>query len=425
MGEAAVLESPRVRNLREALAAGQDEALAGFWTELRREGAPLVEPVEGNEHEFLVTFVWRGDSATDHVLLNGGFTRGNIWDNALARLLDTDLWYRTYRLAGDLRTGYEFSPNNPLRSWDEIDGWEAWSRHMVEYWLPDPFNPKTFCFPPDEERPGPVFERPRSYIELPAAPPQPYVHTRPDVPHGKVALTRFHSALLDNDRRVWVYTPPGYRSDAAPYPLVLLFDGWAVIHSAPATFDNLLAEGRMPAVVAVLVDFANNDRDKELCCYPPFADLVAQELVPWAREHYHIAADPAQSLVGGVSLGGLAATYTAWRHPEVFGNVLSQSGSYWWAPQGEVQEWLARQVATSEKRALRFYLDAGRLEDKPDTAYDPNPTQVTVNRHMRDVLQAKGHEVHYAEYPGGHEFLAIQGTLADGLMALLGPARTG
>jgi len=34
----------------------------------------------------------------------------------------------------------------------------------------------------------------------------------------------------------------------------------------------------------------------------------------------------------GSSPGGLAATYAAYRHPEMFGNVLSQSGSYWWTP---------------------------------------------------------------------------------------------
>jgi enterochelin esterase-like enzyme len=36
--------------------------------------------------------------------------------------------------------------------------------------------------------------------------------------------------------------------------------------------------------------------------------------------------------VAGSSFGGLAAAYTALTMPERFGNVLSQSGSYWWWP---------------------------------------------------------------------------------------------
>jgi enterochelin esterase-like enzyme len=43
---------------------------------------------------------------------------------------------------------------------------------------------------------------------------------------------------------------------------------------------------------------------------------------------------------------------------------------------------------------------------------------------MRTVLQAKGYSVHYAEYGGGHDWICWQGTLADGLMTLLGADRT-
>ena len=49
--------------------------------------------------------------------------------------------------------------------------------------------------------------------------------------------------------------------------------------------------------------------------------------------------------VGGMSYGGLAASFAALRHPDVFGAVLSQSGSYWWRPGGSAAwEWLAAQL---------------------------------------------------------------------------------
>ena len=39
---------------------------------------------------------------------------------------------------------------------------------------------------------------------------------------------------------------------------------------------------------------------------------------------------------------------------------------------------------------------------------------------MRDVLLAKGYEVHYQQFNSGHDYLNWRGTLADGLIALVG-----
>ncbi|PYR04188.1 MAG: hypothetical protein DMG00_24305 [Acidobacteria bacterium] len=42
------------------------------------------------------------------------------------------------------------------------------------------------------------------------------------------------------------------------------------------------------------------------------------------------------------------------------------------------------------------------------------------SRHRRDVLLAKGYEVHYQQFNSGHDYLNWRGTLADGLIALAG-----
>jgi len=42
------------------------------------------------------------------------------------------------------------------------------------------------------------------------------------------------------------------------------------------------------------------------------------------------------------------------------------------------------------------------------------------SRHMRDVLLAKGYTVHYQQFISGHDYLNWRGTLADGLITLIG-----
>ena len=63
-----------------------------------------------------------------------------------------------------------------------------------------------------------------------------------------------------------------------------------------------------------------------------FQRFVGAELVPWIRERYRIGKNAKLNVVAGSSFGGLAAAYTAFVHPDIFGNVLSQSRSFWWSP---------------------------------------------------------------------------------------------
>jgi enterochelin esterase family protein len=123
-----------------------------------------------------------------------------------------------------------------------------------------------------------------------------------------------------------------------------------------------------------------------------------------------------------MSYGGLAAAWCCLRRPDVFGNALSQSGSFWWGAEGSGEwQWLTRKYHASDRLSLRFYMDVGLLEDGRRT--DPGyPTMVEANRALRDVLLAKGYDVHYAEFNGGHDYVTWRGTIADGLRFLLGNA---
>jgi len=411
------INSPRLKRLQKELESGNSNALDEFWEEVAVQSAPLIEPIEGNEDDVFVTFLWQAKEELKNVVVASFFGGFDFEEKQMTRLLNTNLWYKSYQLRNDVRTTYRLSPNDSLIPIVEAKDWQE----RTATWQPDPLNPHNFVFPKDDEDPDDK-EVKVSVLALPAAVEQPWVTHRSNVPKGQIEMHRLKSNILENERRVWVYTPPGYTSTDEPYGFLLLFDGLAYteIVPTPTILDNLLADDLIPPLVAIMPNSLDQEtRTRELPCYPPFVDFLVQELLPWARQRYHINSNPSQAIVAGSSYGGLASAFVGLKHSEIFGNVLSQSGSFQWKPNDEDDyEWLVRQFALTEKLPLNFYLDAGLLETISPS--DESPSILAANRHMRDVLQTKGYKLHYAEFSGGHDYICWQGTLVDGLLALVG-----
>ena len=408
--------SPTIEALRKEIAAGTSST-ERFWADVARKGTPLVEP-QGTDGKYqLVTFLWRGTSLTRNVVVLGpNWGSRTPADNSMQRLADTDVWYLTKRLPAGARFEYRLSPNDPLTS--DSKG-SAIRRATAQA---DPLNPNDWGCAPQSTK-----HECLSSAELPGARPQPWRVKLAGKPEGRVEHHVVSSQIQKLDRPIDVYTPPGYRRDGSPYALLLLFDGPAYLSAEqgmPTTMDNLIASATIPSTVAVLVSNVADRRLTDLVPNPEFADFMAKELVPWVRSHYNVTTDPSRTVVGGYSAGGLAAAYMGFRHPGVFGNVLSQSGAFWWAPEHYQNadsttetNWMVRQFLASPTLPVKFYLDAGTFE--MDSAGEGGDI-LEASRHLRDVLRAKGYEVHYQQFVGGHDGLSWRGTLADGLIALLG-----
>lgn len=400
--------SPAILQLRQQIADGHNAAPAEFWKRIAQSGAPLVEPLEGSQRSALVTFVWKGSAETKNVFL--------VWprlssarpdDYFFSNLPGTDIWFKTLKVRNDARMYYQISPDDPRG--------ERPPAKRPRRAQADPLNPK-------REGEGSAAEV-RSLLELPQARPQPWYAKRPDVRRYASSEEQMQSTRLKSPRKVLVYLPPGYAREQAPYPSIYLMDGEDPdgLVFATATFENLVAEGRIPATVVIrILNPDQETRNRELACDPAFTAYVNDELVPFVRNKFHTAGDPSKTAIGGYSLGGLAAAFAALTHPETFGMVLSQSGSYWFEPTHEEYaepNWIARQFAEHAKLPVRFYLDAGTNE--LDARGDGSGILAT-NRHLRDVLRAKNYELSYQEFSGDHEYINWRGTQADGLIWLFG-----
>ncbi|MBO9678669.1 MAG: enterochelin esterase [Acidovorax sp.] len=396
-------ESPRLQALVQTLAAGG--GTEDFWQERARQGSPLVEPLSA--HESLVTFLWRGTPETRSVRLFGS-PSGN--HDPLQRLGGSDVWWTSFRMPASARLSYRLAPDVP-----QVQGSAQDQRRMILATAQrDPLNPRVF--PAQADARLDAFQG-HSVLELPQAPPQPWTAARPGVAEGTLARHEVASRILGNQRPVWTYRP----AHAEPQALLVLFDAHAYRQDVPTPriVDNLVAEGLIPPTAVVLVANPSPEaRAAELPPNPAFARFLDEELMPWVHAQ-GLAQPPETTVIAGSSYGGLASAYAGLMLPHRFGRVLSLSGSYWWAPPGELPGWMMRAYAEAPQRPVRFYLDAGRYEG----ARGGQDGILETNRHLGDVLRAKGYAVTQREHATGHDYLHWQGALGCGLVALLNPAR--
>ncbi|GIE98885.1 alpha/beta hydrolase-fold protein [Paractinoplanes rishiriensis] len=395
------MQSPRISRLQSALSDSSEPPsvlVDRFWADATATGTPLVEPHD--DDTVLVTFLWRGDAR-----------RSRAWwgvDVPLTRIDGTDLWYGSTLLSPAIRTIYCITHDGQESPPPDTTG--TGLSHI------DTANPRRLRFPADPADPA-DHEHWFSVLELPAAPAEPWTEPRPGVTPGRLTEVELPSAALGGLRPVVVYRPAGM--PVAGLPVLVVFDGFVARHvlHIPTVLDNLIAAGRIPPIAAVFVSSFGDSRDDELSPTGPIHDFVADELMPWAQSQLGAGLDPRANVIAGASRGGLVSAYLGLCRPDLFGAVISQSGSFWWpSPDQGEPGWLIREVGRFPRSDVRFYLDVGILETLDSPGGGPN--QLTVVRGMRDALVEHGYRVAYTEYAGSHDYLNWRRTFADGLLNL-------
>lgn len=411
--------SPRLETLRAELELDRAGAIDRFWSEVEVTGTPLIECFPDDPTAILVTFLWREREPLRNLRIFETLSAEQFHDCVVEPIPGTDIWFRSVATRSDIRSQYQFIPNDSLVPRAEETDWAT----RTSTWQRDPLNPRRLIDDVLAAEPG-TSRYDHSIFEGPDATPLVWLD-REAAARGQLVEQQFQSSILNNERPIWIYTPAGFDPSSQPYPLLIHFDGEVAesVMLIPQTLDRLISQEEIPPLVAVLI--GNVDRGNELPCNTEYARFVAEELVPYLHEHFNVSRNPDQIVAAGQSYGGLASTFLAFQHPGVVGNVVSQSGSFWWKPDplndetrtiagdSPVYEWLSDRIAVSPTVPVRLWLEAGTLEGR--TMMGHGPSLLDTNRGMRRLLEAKGYEVAYREYPGGHDYAWWRGTIADGL----------
>lgn len=177
---------------------------------------------------------------------------------------------------------------------------------------------------------------------LAQTPEPPYLQVRA-VPHGKVQTVAYKSTALGTDRKMIVYTPPGYDTATTRYPVLYLLHGagnnetsWTERGKAHVILENLMADGRMkPMVVVMPFGYAasrtgtagRGDASENKMQREGFTRDFLEDVIPLVDKTFRVQADRDHRAIGGLSLGGAQSLAIGLTHPELFSRIAAFSSA--------------------------------------------------------------------------------------------------
>jgi len=231
----------------------------------------------------------------------------------------------------------------------------------------------------------------------------------PDNP--KTLIVQTHP--VDYKRTITVYVPSQYGPGTAA-PFIVTHDGPAMGRpdmSLPHVLDNLIAQRRVPALIAVMIgngggDAQGHERGLEYDTMSgKFAEFIEAEVLPLVEKNYHVklTKDPEGRATMGGSSGGAAALIMAWYHPELYHRVITYSGTFvnqqWpFNPEtpGGAWDFHAKLIPQSERKPIRLWMEVGDRDNyNPNVMRDGMHDWVEANNRMATVLKAKGYHYQY------------------------------
>ncbi len=160
-----------------------------------------------------------------------------------------------------------------------------------------------------------------------------------DVPHGSVTRRWYDSPGNGMERRITIYTPPGYETSVESYPVLYLLHGaggdeeaWISLGRAAQIMDNLIAGGKAEPMIVVMPngnviqDAAPGEGSmgyyKPQFMVPRTMDGTYEEtftdVMKFVEAGYRVKTDKSHRAIAGLSMGGFHALHISRYYPETF-----------------------------------------------------------------------------------------------------------
>lgn len=254
-------------------------------------------------------------------------------------------------------------------------------------------------------------------------------------PRGAVARHVFRSAVTNDEREFFVYTPPGYDPKRRKaYPVVVLQHGlsedaksWTLYGGANTTLDNLINQGKATPMIMV------NTLGYGMASGPPgidhpdmqknFMRILNEEVMPTVYAQYNASKNREDHAIAGLSMGGGSTIMGGLNNLDKFAWFGSFSGAFNnWADTKPKTPSPPPAPGAPPEAAMAAMVANLRLEESALPAAFPGldaransrikllwigvgttDVLLRVNREFKSYLDSKGVKVVYTEFPGeGH-----------------------
>lgn len=236
-----------------------------------------------------------------------------------------------------------------------------------------------------------------------------------DIAHGTVSNCWYPSEGLKMNRRLTVYTPPGYEQSNEKYPVLYLLHGaggdensWLAAGRAVQIMDNLIAQGKAKPMIVVIPNgnvvqdagygFGREGLYKPLYLPPQSMNGIYEanfmDIVHFMDKTYRVKANKENRAIAGLSMGGFHTMHISRYHAQVFDYVGLFSAAI--MPRedatGKVYSNIDAALKAQKDNGLKLYWIA---IGKTDFLYQANVD-------FRKKLDAMNFKYEYVETEEGH-----------------------
>jgi enterochelin esterase-like enzyme len=239
-----------------------------------------------------------------------------------------------------------------------------------------------------------------------------------NVPHGVVHHHFYHSKLANDDRDLYVYTPPDYDPhEKREYPVLYLLhgfsddaSGWTAVGRANVILDNLIAERKdKPMIVVMPFGYGDmevigqrslHDRDLAWRNLSLFSNMLLDEVVPQVETWYRVKKDRESRAIAGLSMGGGESLLTGLNHLDQFAwiGAFSSGGGI---AHREFDAEFPKVDGSANQKLKALWIACGTDDDL-----------IKLNRQLKSWLKDKGVQFTDVETPGMHTWMVWRRNLA-------------